>query len=482
MPSAMSALLLRATIVCAAVLFLSVTTTVAPAGAATPPTLFGFNDHSTTSGRLGFEAAADVATAAGATATGMTLWWEYVEYEPGVYSWGMFDGAYGKAVDRGQTPLITISSSPLWAQEPGLPCDRGNCSYPPAAEHEDSYSEFVRQVAIRYPKAAIEIWNEPNMTWFFGGGPDPARYTRLLKLAYASVKSVNPAMPVVAGAFAPFLYYSTDRNMSVRDFLQGMYDAGARDHMDAISIHAYPYDMDFSVSYKAIAHVKETRDANDDDVPLWISEYGIPTTGEGAVTESQQALLLPALTKAFHADPEIRATLIHNLSEPRSTRQDWGVAKADLSPKPAYCALAAMNRTRYDCPPNVLKASAPPFRQHYWDAQMLLGAASDAALKIHKAEGRYAGVTPAKLNAIDPRISKLPAVTNALPGATADPRRIGVFQTTDGADGLLLCNVSKGDRSYCVITHWRGRWNYGMQVGGLNATAGATANYKVSSW
>ena len=36
-------------------------------------------------------------------------------------------------------------------------------------------------VAQRYPEAAaIEIWNEPNVHWFWRPRPDPARYTELL--------------------------------------------------------------------------------------------------------------------------------------------------------------------------------------------------------------------------------------------------------------------------------------------------------------
>lgn len=447
-----------------------------------PAALFGFNDYSSTSGAVPFEVSADLAKNAGANTTRMTLWWEYVEYAEDRYSWGMFDSAYWRAIERGQRPLITVGSSPLWAQEPGLPCDDDNCSYPPAAEHEDQYQEFLQLVAQRYPGAAgIEIWNEPNLAGFFGGGPDPARYTHLLKLAHGAVKSARPEMPVVAGSLAGGIWSSTPRFMSIRDFVQGMYDHGAKGHMDAISVHAYPHDMDFSRAYHVIGHTKETRDANGDSVPLWITEYGVSTTGLEAVTEYQQAILLPALTRAFRADPEIRATYVHDLVESKWTDRDWGVIRPDLSPKPAYCALAAMQASGYTCPDTVAQAVAAPLREHHWEAQMLLGAASDAALKIHKAEGRFAGVTPEKLHAIDPRLSTSPA-GNSFPGPTADPSRIGVFPTTDGTDGLLLCNVSRGERSYCVIKRWRGTWNYGSLADGLYATAGATAHGASTSW
>lgn len=38
---------------------------------------------------------------------------------------------------------------------------------------------------------AYEVWNEPNIVNFWAPGPDPARYTQLLKLAYPAITAAR---------------------------------------------------------------------------------------------------------------------------------------------------------------------------------------------------------------------------------------------------------------------------------------------------
>jgi hypothetical protein len=449
---------------------------------------FGFNDLSGASGAVPFDTAASLSANAGATSTRMTIDWSWIEPRNDSFSWGMFDGVYWRSLARGVRPLIGITGAPRWAWDASATCPAtSTCAYPPGRSHDADYQDLVRRLVARYPQAVgIEIGNEPNLSWAWAGGLDPARYTELVKLGYDAVKSVNPGMPVIAGALAPVLSEVNNADtIGLRPYLQAMYDNGIKGHMDAIAVHPYPHDVDFGLAFKALSITKETRTANGDDVPLWLTEYGLSTTGPEAVSENDQATSLPALYNAFKADPEIDGIYVHSLVGFATALPEdagWGMVRADLTPKPAYCAFAATRLSSWVCPATVAKTVPSTTQNKRWDAQVILQAAADAARSVHVARGAYRTVTAADLNAVNPAISAQGVSGDIAPGATANPAQVGVFPVKDGRDGILLCNASKADRSYCIYTFWRGAWTYGSTAGTLNATAGATAQGATTRW
>jgi hypothetical protein len=451
--------------------------TPAAADAANP--VFGFNDYSSLTGQISYDGAADLAAKAGATTTRLTIEWEWVERNPGSYNWGVFDGVYWAAIAKGQKPLIGITSSPRWAWEPGAQCAAGvDCKLPPARTKNAAWQNFVKLVTQRYNRAvAIEIGNEPNMRWAWESGVDPVRYTELLKLAYTAVKSVKPDMPVLGGAMAGIHADApTSEATGIRTFLQAMYDNGAKGYMDAIAFHAYPQDVDLGISFKTLDLVKETRAANGDSVPLWITEYGVSQAGVTPFTQYEQANTVSRLTAAFRKDAEINGTIVHSLMDPATIdpldiHDGYGSVTTGSQKKPVYCALATLNAVPGAC----TAPASGPIQTAHWEAQELLQAAGSAAIKAHQLKGAYLSVTAADLG--------IPALTGmGTAGPTADPSRIGVYPVKDGRDGLMLCNASKGVNSFCIYTFWRGAWTFGSVAGTTTAAAGAVANGASPRW
>lgn len=453
----------------------------APASASAAPIPWvGFNDISAISGATTYDTAARAAANAGANSTRVIIDWSWIEHEDDVFTWGVIDGVYWADLARGIRPLIGITGAPRWAWDPSATCPAGtHCAYPPGRSHDADYQQMIRLLTRRYPQAvAIEVGNEPNLSWAWAGGLDPARYTELLKSAYRAVKSENAAMPVISGGLAAVL---TDRSstdsIGLRPFLQAMYDNGAKGYMDGISIHPYPWGVDFATSFEALSLVKETRTANGDSVPLWVTEFGLTTTGAGASSPYDQGITLPALFDALRADPEIKSVYVHTLLESPDNEviaeRGYGLLRHDLTPKPAYCGLAAATGSTWTCPDTVASATPSGEQSARWEAEILLQAAVDAARRVHVARGSYRALTASDLNAVDPRISPSAAPGDVAAGAGADPSQIGVYPWETG-DGVLLCNTSQADRSYCVLTFWRGLWTYGSAVGILYAAAGAT--------
>lgn len=453
----------------------------APASASAAPTPWvGFNDLSSVAGAITYDTAARAAADAGANSTRVIIDWSWIENKDDVFTWGVIDGVYWANLARGIRPLIGITGAPRWAWDRSATCPAGaHCAYPPGRGRDADYQQMIRLLTRRYPQAvAIEVGNEPNLSWAWAGGLDPARYTELLKSAYRAVKSVDPAMPVISGGLAAALTdRSSDDAIGLRPFLQAMYDHGAKGYMDGISIHPYPSGVDFAASFEALSLVKETRTANGDSVPLWVTEFGQTTTGNSASSPYEQGVTIPALFDALRADPEIRSVYVHTLLEDPDNdvpaERGYGLMKRDLTPKPAYCGLAAATASTWTCPDSVASATPSAEQSARWEAEILLQAAVDAARRVHVARGSYRALTSSDLNAVDPRISPIAAPGDVAAGAGADPSQIGVYPWETG-DGVLLCNTSQADRSYCVLTFWRGLWTYGSAVGILYAAAGAT--------
>lgn len=447
-------------------------------GASTP--WIGLNDISAISGATAYDTAARAAANVGANSTRIIIDWSWIERQDDVFNWGVIDRVYWSDLAQGLRPLIGITGAPRWAWDPSATCAEGAiCPYPPGRSYDADYEQMIRLLTRRYPQAvAIEVGNEPNLSWAWAGGLDPVRYTELLKSAYRAVKSVDAAMPVISGGLAPVLTDRSSANsIGLRPFLQAMYDQGAKGYMDGISIHPYPWGIDFATSFEALSLVKETRTANGDSVPLWVTELGLTTSGSGAYSPYEQGVTIPALFNALRADPEIESVYVHTLLEDPGNavpaERGYGLMESDLTPKPAYCGLAAATASTWTCPDTVARATPSGEQSRRWEAEILLQAAVDAARRVHVARGSYRALTAKDLNAVDPRISPIAAPGDAPAGAGADPSQIGVYPWETG-DGVLLCNTSRADRSFCVLTFWRGLWTYGSTVGNLYAAAGAT--------
>jgi hypothetical protein len=457
-------------------------TSASPAAAAT---WTGINDISAFSGAVPFNTAAQAAADAGANSTRMIVDWSWIEGQNDQFSWGMVDGVYWADLARGIRPLIGITGAPRWAWDPSATCAAGtSCAYPPGRNHDADFRDVVQRIARRYPQAvAIEIGNEPNLSWAWAGGLDPARYTELLKVGYAAVKSINPGMPVLSAGLASVLTDTTTADaIGVRPFLRAMYANGAKGSMDGISIHAYPYSVNFSESFGALSAVKDIRAANGDTVPLWVTEFGM-TTSSG-FDSYQQGVTLPALYDALRNDPDIRGVYTHTLYDDPSngelSERGYGLLDADGTPKPAYCNIAALNGKTAACPPGAPVAQPAAVQSARWKAQVLLQAAVDAARRAHGTTGSYASLTSTILHNLDARLSTVPLVGSVVPGLLADPAKIGVYPM--GGDAVELCNASAADRSYCVVLSWGKATAYGSAAGTPFAAASATIWGSSRSW
>ena len=465
----------------------------APASTAAPP-LFGFNDNAYAWGQLTAGADATLAQGAGATTSRIVFDWRWAQPSPSQLNLAKYDAIYAADLAAGIKPLFHILFAPQWTWDAGVACLQADadCRYPPSEAKMSAIGDIAKLLVRRYPQmAGLEVWNEPNLRQYWQSGVDPARYALMVRTVYDAVRSTGSSVPVVAGALANGADADSADKMSIRGFLNGMYAAGVKGKMDAISIHPYPAgDIDLWRFYQSLTETREVRDAHGDAAtPLWITETGVSTTATGgnwSFDPNDQGVMLVKLIQELRAMPDVRAIVVHTLVNPSifpvtSSERGFGVTQVDGAPKVAYCEIARLNATSYECPADVAPATSDPVQDRRWAAQVLVQKAADAARTYRASHGSYTGLTAAELNAIEPAISPKGISADVYPGATADPAQVGVWVTGTGADQtLLLCNASQADRSYCVWTKYGQFWTYGKAEGSVYTAAGAVT--KKASW
>jgi hypothetical protein len=312
--------------------------------------LFGFNDNSIRARQISAADSARLTAGAGANVQRLAFDWRWAEPERDTYRLSDYDAIYREMTARGVRPLFILIYAPSWALDPSEACDqwRADCRVPPGRAHYGEWREIAALIARRYPDAAgLEVWNEPNELSFWRPAPDPARYAEILREAYDAVKAVNPALPIVGGAMTN-RQAREGANIAMGTFLQGVYRAGGRGHMDAIGFHPYPWALTNELLRKSVAEVRAVRDAaGDSGLPLWATEVGLSTTGPAPFrfSEEQQAVGLVSIYRELMAMPDVQAVMVHTLLgadlDPSISREPgYGIVRPDRSPKPAYCALA----------------------------------------------------------------------------------------------------------------------------------------------
>ena len=284
--------------------------------------------------------------------------WSNIEYEgPGQYNWADYDKVVQAVSASGLISLAIIDYTPTWAR-------RNDCKNTAMCAPADpaTYAGFAAQVARRYSPFGVhhyEIWNEPNISTFFEPAADPAAYTALLKSASAAIRSMDTQAFIVSGGTAPAS--TGNGNYAPTDFVQGMYAAGAKNTFDALGHHPYtwPYTAafpNFAGAWGQLSTLHNIMVARGEgQKKIWITEYGAPTGGPGAlatsglttaegaadhVTELLEARMVTDAVKAARILPWVGPFFWYSFQDAGTTNDTvenfFGLIRADGTHKPAY--------------------------------------------------------------------------------------------------------------------------------------------------
>lgn len=164
--------------------------------------------------------------------------WMEIEQQPGVYSWPA-DLDYNFQTFGGHPSIIGVKNVPEWMRI--WPDKLGS---PPRPDAYPSLVNFIIALIDRYDPAAIELFNEPDVSntisrelqYWYGAWIDGtdisgagARYGTMLAYVYPRIKRARPDTLIVAGALI-----GNDDSLI---FLNVALQAGLQ--ADAISFHKY---------------------------------------------------------------------------------------------------------------------------------------------------------------------------------------------------------------------------------------------------
>lgn len=291
------------------------------------------------------------------TSVRLNVSWSGVEpTTKGVYNTGWLaelDAAVTKARAAGLQVLMPMSDGvPYWASaDPAKANGKWNKMWRPTRMSD--YGDFVEFVVRRYSPSGVtsyELWNEPNLPYYWPSGVSAASYTEMLRAGSAAVRRVNPSAKVVLGGLAG--------NDSA--YMAALYTAGAGPLFDIAAIHPYTgsvsptqcwTDASGRKAKDAFCGIEAVRDVmvarGDSAKSLWLTEMGWSTANaQYAVTETQQANYITAAYAWLASRPYVTNTFMYSFRNtywqydaPSLLNAQYGLLRTDFSAKPGLAAL-----------------------------------------------------------------------------------------------------------------------------------------------
>ena len=355
-----------------------------------------------------------------------TLWKDFEPHSKGEYPssdvnqvnlQNTYDHAIQQLNAAGAKPLFVVTEAPAWAN------GSSDVNVPPV--NPQDFADFLKRFAAHNKGvgkvAGYEVWNEPDENIFWHPGPDPVKYTAMLKAVYAGVKQGDPAATVVAGP------------MTGNDYawLENLYTAGAQGSFDVVAVHTDTACLDRGpdefyredgklarFTFLGYRSVHDTMAAHGDgDKPIWMSELGWSATNGGpsscqrgmwagkkpsGVSDANQAAFLTKAYSCLANDPYVAQALWFTMRDTTTESVDelnhYGLLRTDGAPKPALAAfrsvVAAGGGTAgpcgdFDAP--TIRVVKPAPNQQFVDKLDLSAAATDGGVGIARITFTYDG-------------------------------------------------------------------------------------------
>ncbi|MBN2476249.1 MAG: beta-galactosidase [Pirellulales bacterium] len=269
--------------------------------------------------------------------------WSGVERRPGDWDFAQLDETVDWAEAAGVEILPILDYDVPWAR--------------PAHEHLDKWLVYVRRIVKRYKDRLRywEVWNEPNLQQFWHDKPDPKAYAKMLRATYDAIKQIDPELVVLFGGTAEIPW----------SFIEGVYQSGGAETFNVMNVHPYRYPAapEQRPLYEDLLRLRRLMEKyGDGDKPIWATEVGWPThEGPRGVSLPRQAQMLArCYLLSLQAGVEVVFWYEFQAPEERADYNEhhFGIVHRDISPKPAYAAMAALTRAR----PSGSKAVERPWR------------------------------------------------------------------------------------------------------------------------
>ncbi|WP_374300113.1 glycosyl hydrolase [Paracoccus sp. (in: a-proteobacteria)] len=203
----------------------------------------------------------------------------------GGFDWTLVDRVFNAIEAKGIKITAVLNNTPNWVDD--------NLS---SWSDQQAFGRFAGEAAARYDNVVDhwEILNEQNKA-----GISPQDYTQVLKQAYNAIKAVDSDDVVITGGTAAVP--STGNGMwGAVDYLEEMYEAGAKGYFDAVGYHPYSFPLmpSNSAAWNGWQIMEDgirqaMLDNGDGNKQIWMTEFGAKTIGGGVtVSQSEAAAML----------------------------------------------------------------------------------------------------------------------------------------------------------------------------------------------
>lgn len=218
-----------------------------------------------------------------------------------------------------------------------------------------AYADYAERIVRTYSALGVhhfEIWNEPNVRYFWPTADDPERavaeYMALVRAAYPRMKAADPGSTILVGA----LSRREDVGGRPNDWVAAMYEDGLKGNFDALSVHPYTYparpgdESTAANAWREVAgpwadrtlSVRELMVANGDGAKtVWITEFAAPTARtKGAVTEQRQAEIAHSALALAETYPWLGGFFWYGIKDAPTGVETYGLLRSDWTPKPSF--------------------------------------------------------------------------------------------------------------------------------------------------
>lgn len=301
------------------------------------------------------DAVANLCALAGVNRVRDRLTWAQMESQRGEFAGSnRYDASARAQASAGLQVLQVHHASPAWANpnQKRFPLDL-----------RDAY-RFHREMARRWTGQvhAFEPWNEADISVF--GGHTGSEMASLQKAAYLGIKAGNPNAIACLNVFAGHR----------QAHLQDLHENEAWPYFDTFNLHHYEPFERYPQLYAAFRAVSAGR-------PLWVTECALPVKWAGderlqepTDTDLRVQAERVAKTFALSLHEGAAATFYFLLPHYVEGQTQFGVLRRDLTPRPAFVALAAVGRLLADAKP-LGRLGAQPTQEVYAFAAKPTGAA-----------------------------------------------------------------------------------------------------------
>lgn len=290
------------------------------------------------------------------------LAWAGVEPDPRKWDFSGYDRIVAELASHHLSWLPILMDAPTFATGGRRTTSRGLW----APTHPSQFATFSALAVKRYgprgsfwkqnpelpyyPVHAWQIWNEPNLPYYWRPRPNPAGYARLLIAASKAIRAVDRHAEIVTAGMP----YSS-LGYPLFKFWAGIQRAGARRYYNAAALNNYAHTPSAAVA--GLVNLRRYLNSlGDRRKALWLTEFGWADGGPPGiftVGRRQGAEVAAFLRQAMRKRRAIGLQEIfyydwRDVPVPRGTFNWWGLHTGlyavSGAPKPAAATLSSFAR------------------------------------------------------------------------------------------------------------------------------------------